>query len=31
MLSKIDITGYNFEFTPTEAEKGGTLLYIFKI
>ena len=28
MLSKIDITGYNFEFTPTEAEKGGTLLYI---
>ena len=27
-LSKIDIPGYNCEFTPTEAEKGGTLLYI---
>ena len=27
-LSIIDIHGYNYEFTPTEAEKGGTLLYI---
>ena len=27
-LSIIDIPGYNYEFTPTEAEKGGTLLYI---
>ena len=26
-LSKIDIPGYDFEFTPTESEKGGTLLY----
>ena len=25
-LSKIDIPGYDFEFTPTESEKGGTLL-----
>ena len=27
-LSKIDIPGYDYEFTPTESEKGGTLLYI---
>ena len=27
-LSKIDIPGYNCEFTPTETEKCGTLLYI---
>ena len=27
-LSKIDIPGYNYEFTPTESEKGGTLLYL---
>ena len=29
-LSKIDIPGYDFEFTPTESEKGGALLYISK-
>ena len=29
-LSKIDIPGYNCEFTPTETEKCGTLLYILQ-
>ena len=27
-LSKIDVPGYDFEFTPIESEKGGTLPYI---
>ena len=29
-LANINILGYNFEHTPTDAEKGGTLLYISK-
>ena len=27
-LTRLDIPGYTYEFTPTEGEKGGTLLYI---
>ena len=27
-LAKIDIPGYKYEFTYTDAEKGGTLLYV---
>ena len=27
-LSKTEVPGYDFEFTPTESEKGGTLLYV---
>ena len=27
-LSLIDIPGYDYEFTTTEGEKGGTLIYI---
>ena len=27
-LSVIDIPGYDYEFTATEREKGGTLIYI---
>ena len=27
-LSVIDIPGYNYEFTATEGEKGGTLIYV---
>ena len=29
-LSNINITGYEYEYTSTEAEKGGTLIYISK-
>ena len=28
MRTKIDITGYNMEQTPTESKAGGCLLYI---
>ena len=29
-LSSVKILGYNFEFTPTECNNGGTVLYIKK-
>ena len=28
LLSVIDISGYDYEFTVTEGERGGTLIYI---
>ena len=28
VLSNINVLGYNFEYTPTDGEKGGTLIYI---